>query len=154
MNPLPLEKETILVRVNGIQGELSELRRLAKISLNDFSPGDPYKLAQYHLHRALEGVFHISAHLLSRLPGGGGGGTYKEMAKLLGEKGIVTMEYASNNLKKMAGYRNRLVHFYSEITPQELHQILNNNLEDIEVFLKAVKSVLQDPKKFGFPALD
>jgi len=117
MNPLPLEKETILVRINGIQGELADLRRLAQIPLKEFSSGDPYKLAQYHLHRALEGVFHVAAHLLSRLPGGSGGSTYKEMVRLLGENKIVESEFATKNLQKMAGYRNRLVHFYGEIAP-------------------------------------
>lgn len=149
MNPLPLEKETVLLRVNGIQGELAELSRLAKIPLPQFAAGDPFKLAQYHLHRALEGVFHIAAHILSRIPGGSEGGTYKEMARLLGEKGIVEKEFAATSLKKMAGYRNRLVHFYAEITPQELHNLLNNNLVDIETFLSSVRKVLANPTQFG-----
>lgn len=149
MTPLPLEKETLLVRINGIQGELVELKKLARVPLDEFGKGDPFKLAQYHLHRTLEGVFHIAAHILSRIPGGREGGTYKEMARLLGEKGILNADFANNNLKKMAGYRNRLVHFYAEITPKELYDLLNHNLEDIEVFLKSVKAVLENPKKYG-----
>ncbi len=149
MTPLPLEKETVLVRINGIQGELADLRRLAKIPFKEFAAGDGFKLAQYHLHRALEGVFHIAAHILSRLPGGSGGGSYKDMAQLLGEKGIVGMEFSKNNLRKMAGYRNRLVHFYAEITPSEMHQLLNQHLGDVEKFLKSIQSVLKDPSRFG-----
>lgn len=152
MTPLPLETETILVRVNGIQGELAELVNLAKVPLDQFATGAEHKLAQYHLHRALEGVFHIAAHLLSRLPGGNEGGSYKEMARLLGEKGIVEREFADQNLKQMAGYRNRLVHFYAEITPKELHHLLNSDLGDLEVFLKAVKAVLKNPPHYGFVA--
>jgi uncharacterized protein YutE (UPF0331/DUF86 family) len=34
----------------------------------------------------------------------------------------------------MAGYRNRMVHFYREVTPEELYQIVANNLKDIESF--------------------
>ncbi|HCU25329.1 MAG TPA: hypothetical protein DF383_09940, partial [Deltaproteobacteria bacterium] len=81
MNPLPLEKETILVRVNGIQGELEELMRLSQVPFQEFSQGDAFKLAQYHLHRSLEGIFNICSHMLSRLPGGSEGGTYKELAR-------------------------------------------------------------------------
>ncbi len=150
MTPLPIEKETVLLRLNGIQGELVELTRLAKIPFDQFANGDPFKLAQYHLHRALEGVFHIAAHLLSRLPGGNQGGAYKEMARLLGEKGIVDRAFADGPLRKMAGYRNRLVHFYAEITPKELHDLLQHNLVDIETFLSAVKAVLQHPARYGF----
>ncbi|HCU25328.1 MAG TPA: hypothetical protein DF383_09935, partial [Deltaproteobacteria bacterium] len=62
-------------------------------------------------------------------------------------------EFADNNLKKMAGYRNRLVHFYAEIAPKELYDLLNQNLGDIETFLQAVKAVMRDPKKYGFVSL-
>lgn len=48
----------------------------------------------------------------------------------------------------MAGYRNRLTHFYAEITPEEMYQIINHHLDDFAVFLKAVKNVLEHPEKF------
>lgn len=150
MTPLTIDKETILVRVNGIEGELWELGQLAKVSFDDFV-GTSFKLAQYHLHRALEGVFHITAHLLSRLPGGNEGGTYKEMARLMGEKGLIDPNFAKDKLMQMAGYRNRLVHFYAEITPKELYHLVQHDLGDIETFLKAVKAILQDPSQFGLP---
>ena len=149
MKSLPLEKETILVRINGIQGELSELFNLAKVPFKDFFGGTPFKLSQYHLHRALEGVFHIASHILSRFPGGNEAGTYKDMARSLGQKGIVDPKFANIELCKMAGYRNRLVHFYAEITPKELYDILQNHLKDIETFLKSMKHVLEKPKQFG-----
>lgn len=148
MKNVPLEKETVVLRLNGIEEELSELQKIAKVPFKEFS-GDPYKLSQYHLHRALEGVFHIASHILSRFPGGNKGGTYKEMAKLLGENGIVKKEFANQQLKQMAGYRNRLVHFYSEISLKEIYDLINNDLGDIEVFLRSIKSVLADPKKYG-----
>lgn len=149
MNQLRLDKETIIVRINGIQGEVSELEKLGKRPLNEFMGGDAFKLAHFHLHRALEGVFHIASHILSRLPGGAGGSTYKELAVLLGEHKILDKQFANNNMRKMAGYRNRLVHFYAEITPEEIYNILHNNLSDFDIFIRAVKEVLQNPGKFG-----
>lgn len=149
MNQLRLDKETIIVRINGIQGEVGELEKLGKRPLNEFTGGDAFKLAHFHLHRALEGVFHIASHILSRLPGGAGGSTYKELAALLGEHNIVDKQFANDNLRKMAGYRNRLVHFYAEITPEEIYNILHNNLGDFDTFIRAVKEVLEDPSKFG-----
>jgi uncharacterized protein YutE (UPF0331/DUF86 family) len=32
----------------------------------------------------------------------------------------------------MAGYRNRLTHFYDEVTPKELYTILTTETSDIE----------------------
>lgn len=149
MVPVPLEKETLIVRINGIEGELSELRRLAKIPLKDFRDADPFKLAQFHLHRALEGVFHIAAHILSRIPGGGQASSYKDLAIALGKHGIVDKKFANKQLREMAGYRNRLVHFYAEITSDEIYKLINEDLGDIETFLKAVKKVIESPDKWN-----
>jgi uncharacterized protein YutE (UPF0331/DUF86 family) len=43
----------------------------------------------------------------------------------------------------MAGYRNRLVHFYHEISDGELFAILNNNLSDVEAFVKEIKRFIE-----------
>ena len=52
-------------------------------------------------------------------------------------------------IRRMAGYRNRLVHFYAEIEADELYRIVNDNLGDFEVFLEAIKKVVEQPEKFG-----
>ena len=69
MTQLVIEKNTILKRMNGVQGELEEMRKIALQPFEIFAKGDGFKLAQYHLHRALEGVFNISGHIASRVPG-------------------------------------------------------------------------------------
>lgn len=143
-----IERETVLKRINGIQGELADLQRLAQLPLVTFSSGDGYKLAQYHLHRALEGVFNITGHILARIPGAQAT-QYKEMARKLGEVGIVDRTFADTTLTEMAKYRNRLVHFYSEVTSDELYSLLQNDLGDFHTFLQAVKDVLTDPVRFG-----
>ena len=143
-----IDQETVLVRLSGIQEELSELNKLGEEPFESFARGVGFKLAQYHLHRALEGVFHIASHLLARVPGGAKTSTYKEMAIALGEKGILPKNFAEQKLVKMAGYRNRLVHFYAQITPQEIYDLIQDDLDDFEVFLSGVKKVLK--KSFLF----
>lgn len=145
---LPLERETILKRVNGIQAEVAELKKLGALSSDEFKSGIPFKLAQFHLHRALEGVFHIAAHILSRLPGAQAT-SYAEIAQQLGAHGIVDKTFAEQTLVKMAKYRNRLVHFYADITEDEMYGIAQHNLADIEQFLSAVKALLEHPEQFG-----
>jgi len=148
MTDLKLEKDIIIKRMEGIESEIVELKKLGEKSLEEFRAGDSWKLAQFHLHRALEGVFNISSHILSRIPGGTAT-QYKEIALKLGENKIVTEDFAKNALTQMAGYRNRLVHFYAEVKPEELYKIIKENLADIEVFLSSVKEVLSNPQKFG-----
>lgn len=143
-----LEKDVLIKRINGIQNEIKDLEKLGAMPFSEFSDGDGFKLAQYHLHRALEGVFNISSHILSRIPGSQAT-KYSEIALKLGEFNIIDKEFANSKLVLMAKYRNRLVHFYAEITAEELYGIIQNNLGDFNVFLKAVKEVLEHPEKFG-----
>jgi uncharacterized protein YutE (UPF0331/DUF86 family) len=143
-----IEKDVVVKRVNGIEAELQELRKLGTASLDEFKSGVGFKLAQYHLHRALEGVFNIATHILSRLPGAQAT-TYKEIALQLGEKGIIDALFAADRLVKMAKYRNRLVHFYAEVTADELYDIIQNHLGDFGIFLAAVSSVIEKPEKFS-----
>ena len=148
MTQLTLDKDILIKRLEGIEAELAELSQLAKQDLAQFTAGPGWKLAQFHLHRALEGVFNISTHILSRLPGGVAT-QYKEVALQMGHHLIVPPEFADTKLVKMAKYRNRLVHFYAEVTPDELYQILNQDLGDFDIFLSAIKDLLDHPEKIG-----
>lgn len=56
--------------------------------------------------------------------------------------------FAQEKLLSMAKYRNRLVHFYAEISPTELYEILQKDLGDFDVFLTAIKNVLENPNKY------
>lgn len=147
MSP-PLEREAILPRMDGIRKNLLKLEALASLPFDQFSQGDPFDLAQHHLRLALEGVFHICTHILSRLPGGRAV-EYKEIARKVGELGIVPSEFAQTKLMPMAGLRNLLVHNYSDLQPQKLHNIIRSHRGDLEEFLKHIKVFLENPKKFG-----
>ncbi len=42
----------------------------------------------------------------------------------------------------MAGYRDRLVHLYYDIGPEELYRILQNELDSFVSFVKEVRAYL------------
>jgi uncharacterized protein YutE (UPF0331/DUF86 family) len=149
MTKIHLESDIILKRISGIQSELADLQQLKTQTLSEFSSGTGHQLAELHLHHCLEGVFNISSHLISRLPGGVAT-QYKEIAAKMGELGLVPADFAQTKLVEMAKYRNRLVHFYAEITPPELYQILQNDLSDFDAFLGFIKQILENPSQFGF----
>lgn len=142
-----LEKDVIIKRINGIQAELQELKKLGVQSFEEFKTGVGFRLAQFHLYRALEGVFNIGSHILSRIPGGQAT-QYGEIGLKLGEFGIVARSFAEEKLVRMGRYRNRLAHFYAEITEPEVYDLLQNNLGDFETFLAAIKSLLKNPEKY------
>lgn len=146
--PGAIKKQAILPRIDGIQGDVQKLQRLSTISLAEFGMEDNFIKAQFYLRRALEGVFHIGTHLLSRIPGGRVT-EYKAIAIKLGELGIIPRNFAENELKAMAGYRNWLTHFYADVTSAELYEVIRTHLSDFNTFLNAVKEVLSNPEKFN-----
>lgn len=147
MTNLKIEKDIILKRVEGIEGEIKELQALSQKTFEDFKSGDSWKLAQFHLHRALEGVFNIGNHILSRIPGATAT-QYKEIATKLEENKIISSEF-TEKLVNMAKYRNRIVHFYAQITPEELYKLINEDLRDFDTFLSFIKKVVLNPQDFS-----
>jgi len=129
-----------------IQEFLSGLNELSGISEVDFlSDKRNPASAESYLRRSLESVFDIGRHILAKSYGVKEL-EYKKIALELGEKGIVDKEYA-RVLLKMAGYRNRMVHLYQEITPEEIYGILKNHLSDIDRFVSEIFRFLEDYEK-------
>lgn len=89
--------------------------------------------AESYLRRALEALFDIGRHILAR--GYEAPVTeYKEIAQNLFERKILSKKEA-DILRQIAGYRNRMVHFYHEISPEELQEICAHHLDDIKTIL-------------------
>mgnify|MGYP000111882218 CR=1 FL=1 len=148
MKRVPLNKVVLTSRLEEIRRCLDELEKFKKISLDEFKKGYNFAICEHFLRRALEAVFDIGSHILSRIPGARAG-TYKEIAILLGKEGILPQSFVEDNLVKMAGYRNRLVHFYYEIKEKELYFILQNDLKDIEKFCFYIAEILKNPAKWN-----
>jgi len=118
---IPLNKEVIQTRIAYIEDSLRSLERFKGIPLKQFhSNSDNFRIAFYDLHRALEAVMDIGSHILSRVPGARPS-SYKDIPRLLEKYKIIPIDFALNQLTKMAGYRNRMVHFYGEITEEEIY---------------------------------
>jgi uncharacterized protein YutE (UPF0331/DUF86 family) len=132
-------------RLGFINKAVAKLRQLSHLEEDDFLNSDAPAIAESYLRRSLEAIFDVGRHIIAKTAGKAVV-EYKEIAKTLGTLGVITEEYATR-LRLMAGYRNRLVHFYSEITDKELFSILQNNLSDIEKFVKEIKTFIEKYSK-------
>ncbi len=72
---------------------------------------------------------------------------YKDVGSRLAEEGILSEDHGTL-LRKIAGYRNRMVHFYHEVTSEELYRLCTCNLRDISTVLNAlVEWIRNNPEK-------
>lgn len=142
MKKNPINREIIIKRISEIEKSLKKLEEYKNLSLHEFREGENFAITEHYLRRALEAVFDIGNHILSKIPGIRVT-TYKEIAIELGKQKILPFDFAEDKLIKMAGYRNRLIHFYSEITIEEMYYILQNDLEDFYKFIKYIKPLLE-----------
>ncbi len=151
MKSVPLNRKVLVNRLAEIEQDISELEKFKGLSLKEFTAGTHFAVAEHHLRRALEAIFDAGNHILSRLPLAPSQRpeTYKAIAHALGRYKVVPEGFAQGPLSEMAGYRNRLIHFYDEIIPTELFGIIRDDLKDIETFAKALKEVIAHPKRIG-----
>ena len=137
-----LNTARILNLIRFIETCLQELKPFSTMTEEEFladRKNPPF--VESYLRRSLEAIFDIGRHILSKIYGFKDI-EYKAIAKELGERGIITKEL-SDILYVMAGYRNRMVHFYKEVKPEELHYIVVNNLKDFDAFVREIVTFIR-----------
>jgi uncharacterized protein YutE (UPF0331/DUF86 family) len=92
--------------------------------------------AESYLRRALEALLDLGRHLLAKRFGIAAT-EYREIAVKLGEVSVLKSD-ESALMRDMAGYRNRMVHFYDEVTADELFDIAAGRLHEVEQVLDAI----------------
>ena len=93
--------------------------------------------AESCLRRTIEALMDLGRHILAK-GFGRGVSEYEEIASILAEVGVLAGE-ESKLFKTLAGYRNRMVHFYHEISDKELFEICSSQLPDIISTAEAIK---------------
>ncbi|MDL1956174.1 MAG: DUF86 domain-containing protein [Candidatus Desulfofervidus auxilii] len=134
MTPTKINKEVVTQRISWVLKMIESIKELPLQDQNEFLKDKRnVASAESYLRRALEALLDLGRHILAK--GFGYPATeYKDVAKGLLEKDILP-EKEAILLKKMAGYRNRMVHFYHEITPEELYEICYYHLDEIKQVL-------------------
>lgn len=137
MNIGKIRTAIVTERVAWIRKMLAGIRGLPLSSFEQFI-GDPRTpaAAESYLRRALEALLDLGRHVLAKgfavAPA-----EYKEVADELIRVGVLP-EQDGALLRKMAGYRNRLVHFYHEVSQEELHALCTLNLSEVEQVCEAI----------------
>jgi uncharacterized protein YutE (UPF0331/DUF86 family) len=143
MTPTGIRTAVVTEKVAWVRQMTANIRKLPIRTYGEFV-GDPRNpaAAESYLRRGLESLLDLGRHVLAR--GCGVAATdYKDVAEQLAKQGVIGRE-EGQILRMMAGYRNRLVHLYHEISFEELYNICTSELEDVERVSEAILKWLRD----------
>jgi len=134
-------------RVAWVRKMLAGIRSLPLSSYEQFmsDPRTP-AAAESYLRRTLEALLDLGRHVLAKgfslAPA-----EYKEVADELSRVSVLS-EQDGALLKKMAGYRNRLVHFYHEVSQEELYALCSLHPSEVEHVCEAIlRWIREHPEK-------
>lgn len=119
-----------------IYNALDDLVEISEIPKDDFlQKRHIIAGAKYYFIVAIEASIDLSNHLISQnnfpIPE-----SYADSFKILKDEGVLSPELTLK-LMDMARFRNRLVHIYWEVDDEMVYEILNQDINDIRIFLKA-----------------
>ena len=141
MTPARIHASVVAERVAWIESMLAGIRALPLKSMAAFEEDRrTAAAAESYLRRALEALLDLGRHILAK-GFGQAAAEYREIPLRLIEHGVIPAEEADRWLK-MAGYRNRMVHFYSEISRAELFEICATKQADIESAVATIRAWL------------
>jgi uncharacterized protein YutE (UPF0331/DUF86 family) len=130
MSPSKVSQRIVLDRIAWVDRMLKEIRSLPISDRAVFlAESRNVWAAESCLRRAIEALFDIGRHILAR-GFGRGEVEYREIAEGLGATGVLDPA-ESLLMRTLAGYRNRLVHFYHEVSAGELFEICSRQLDDL-----------------------
>lgn len=141
MLPGKISKRAVSDRLAWVDRMVKEIRALPLDSKPDFMQDSRNVwTAESCLRRALEAIFDLGRHIVAK--GFGEAVTeYKEIASILNRRTVISggdLEL----MRKLAAYRTRLVHFYHDVSEDELFEICATRLGDVERIVNVLRSWL------------
>ncbi len=130
-----------LERVQALLGRIAEAQekaaRLGELPEDVFL--DDYRnteSAKYLLIIAVEAAIDLCQHLVAR-SGGRSPTDYADCFTVLQEMGVLPANLAER-LRRMARFRNLLVHLYWKVDNRRVYRILREDLDDLRLFREAI----------------
>lgn len=133
-----VDRQLLEEKVRLLAEYIADLEEQAGITLEQLKQSKMLRrYVERTLHLAVESCLDIGNHLIAAL-GLREPRDYKDIMAVLVEAGYLPVEKLEA-LKKMARFRNVIVHDYARIEPEILYSILKKNLDDLRLFARMVK---------------
>ena len=134
---MTLDIKKIKFLISEIKESIADIRKFIAVSQEEFWKDKRNILAVEHLLlRAIEATANICSHIAAKKLQKGVE-TSAECFELLEKEKLINKEL-STDLRKMARFRNILVHRYWEVDEKKVYQYAKENLVDFEKFIEII----------------
>ncbi|ACI19445.1 type VII toxin-antitoxin system HepT family RNase toxin [Dictyoglomus thermophilum] len=135
-----IDLEKIKQRVSDIIESIEEINKLTSMDEGEFWV-DKRNIAslKYFLLQAIEALGSICVHICAKKLNRGVS-SIGECIELLQKENIISLDLFVR-LKKMIGFRNRLIHRYWEIDDKKVYEYAQKDLKDLYDFINEIKKL-------------
>jgi uncharacterized protein YutE (UPF0331/DUF86 family) len=147
MTPALIRSSVVAERLAWVRRMVSQMRDLPLDTLDTFlEDSRNVGAAESYLRRGIEALLDLGRHILAK-GFAVAASEYKEIGLKLVEQGVLCPE-DGQLMRRIAGYRNRMVHFYNEVSSKELYLLSTHHVDDIEHLCDVITAWLrQHPEK-------
>ncbi len=136
-----IDPEIVLVRLRLITKYYNTLEEFRSASLDDFLTDFRQQLVVERLLQLMtQAAIDINEHILSKLSPGNSVTNFEAFIEL-SKYQVITPELAKQ-IAPSSGLRNRLVHEYDEIDPQQVFESISFALQQYPLYVRQINSYL------------
>jgi uncharacterized protein YutE (UPF0331/DUF86 family) len=136
-----LDRERLFAKMDDLEGYLKELREILPASFSEYKKIEKRRACERLLQVSIECVIDICGLIVIGLRLGLPA-EEDDLFEKLEQEGIITLS-RKESLKKMRGFRNILVHEYGHVDDMIVYEVLQNNLNDFEVFKQEILQAIK-----------
>ncbi len=132
-----VDKDLILAKAGSVKSHLNRVLEKRNVDLDSFIKDiDRQESILFNIQTAVQNCIDIAAHIISEESFGVPGST-TEMLYILGKNGYLDNDL-TQKMVKAVGFRNLIVHEYGKIELEQAYEIAQNDINDLNEYLKAI----------------
>ncbi len=132
-----VDKDLILAKAGSVKSHLNRVIEKRNVDLDSFIKDiDRQESILFNIQTAVQNCIDSAAHLISEESFGVPGST-TEMLYILQKNGYLDNDL-TQKMVKAVGFRNLIVHEYGKIELEQAYEIAQNDINDLNEYLKAI----------------
>jgi len=132
-----VDSDLIIAKAGSVRSHLNRVFEKRNVDLNGFLKDiDTQESILFNIQMAVQNCIDIAAHIISE-KGLGVPGSTTEMFYVLGKNGYLDSDLTQKMVKAI-GFRNLIVHEYGKIELEQVYEIAQNDIKDLNEYLKAI----------------